>query len=88
MGQQGNVLQVFEDMPMQYDADIDIYYGEKQEIVDFIESTVEETAGPRPAPAPVIPRLDDHPAHHAPRGELRHRLPHGASIGTRSRPCC
>ncbi len=44
-GSRGNVFQAFEDMPMQYDAwDIDIYYGEKQaEIVDLIESTVEET---------------------------------------------
>ncbi len=72
-GSRGNVPQVFGDMPMQHDAwDIDIYYGEKQvrKIVDLIESTVEETGPVRSLRLRWRSRrLDDHPAHHAPRGE-------------------
>lgn len=43
-GARGNVLQVFEDKPMQYDAwDIDIYYQEKmKEITDLTGCTVTE----------------------------------------------
>jgi alpha-mannosidase len=44
-GQRGNVFQVFEDKPMNFDAwDIDIYYQEKmQEIGDLVAAVVEET---------------------------------------------
>jgi alpha-mannosidase len=43
-GGRGNVLQVFEDKPMAFDAwDIDIYYQEKmREIGELVESVVEE----------------------------------------------
>lgn len=46
-GERGNVLQAFEDKPMNFDAwDIDIYYQEKmREIDDLVEARVEE-AGP------------------------------------------
>ncbi len=41
----GNVLQVFQDKPMAFDAwDIEIYYREKMQVItDLIETTVEET---------------------------------------------
>ncbi len=44
-GQRGNVLQVFEDKPLDCDAwDIDIYYLDKmREVSDLVEATVEET---------------------------------------------
>jgi alpha-mannosidase len=44
-GQRANVLQVFEDKPLNFDAwDIDIYYQEKMcEITDLVEAVVEET---------------------------------------------
>lgn len=43
-GFRGNVLQTFEDKPMNFDAwDIDIYYQEKmKEITDLVEAVVEE----------------------------------------------
>lgn len=43
-GGRGNVFQVFEDMPMKFDAwDIDIYYQEKmREIADLVEAVAEE----------------------------------------------
>lgn len=43
-GERGNVLQTFEDRPMNFDAwDIDIYYQEKmQEITDLVDAVVEE----------------------------------------------
>ena len=46
-GKTGNVLQAFEDKPMNFDAwDVDIYYQEKmREVVDFVGAEVEE-AGP------------------------------------------
>jgi len=44
-GARGNVLQTFEDKPMQFDAwDIDLYYQEKlREVDDLIEVAVEES---------------------------------------------
>jgi alpha-mannosidase len=44
-GQRANVLQVFEDKPLNFDAwDIDIYYQDKmKEITELIDSQVEET---------------------------------------------
>jgi alpha-mannosidase len=44
-GQRGNVLQVFEDKPLNFDAwDIDIFYQDKmREITDLVEAVVEET---------------------------------------------
>ena len=44
-GARGNVLQAFEDRPMDFDAwDIDIYYLEKMvEVDDLVEAVVEET---------------------------------------------
>lgn len=43
-GERGNVLQVFEDRPLNFDAwDIDIYYANKmQEITELVEAEVEE----------------------------------------------
>jgi alpha-mannosidase len=44
-GQRGNVLQIFEDKPLNFDAwDIDIYYQDKMhEITNLVETCVEET---------------------------------------------
>jgi alpha-mannosidase len=44
-GARGNVLQAFEDRPMDFNAwDIDLYYQEKmQEVTDLVEAVVEET---------------------------------------------
>ncbi len=44
-GERGNVLQVFEDKPVDFDAwDIDIFYQEKmREIANLVESVVEES---------------------------------------------
>ncbi|MCC7358222.1 MAG: alpha-mannosidase [Anaerolineales bacterium] len=45
LGARANVLQTFEDKPMQFDAwDIDLYYQEKcREVTDLVEVVVEET---------------------------------------------
>jgi alpha-mannosidase len=46
-GERGNVLQVFEDRPMNFDAwDIDIYYQEKMREVDNLVEAVVEESGP------------------------------------------
>ncbi len=43
----GNVFQVFEDKPMLFDAwDIDIFYGDKQQIVEQLVDAVVEESGP------------------------------------------
>jgi alpha-mannosidase len=46
-GARGNVLQAFEDKPLQFDAwDIDLYYQEKLREVDALEEAAVEEAGP------------------------------------------
>jgi alpha-mannosidase len=48
-GRPANVLQAFEDKPLRFDAwDIDIYYQQKgRDVVDLVESAVEETGPER-----------------------------------------
>ncbi|HYF79608.1 MAG TPA: glycoside hydrolase family 38 C-terminal domain-containing protein, partial [Symbiobacteriaceae bacterium] len=59
-GQAANVLQAFEDKPMNYDAwDIDIYYTQKcREVINLVEATVEE-AGPERGVLKLVWRFED-----------------------------